>query len=194
MDSRLQFSADFKLEAKQLVLTYEVKNLSTADAYLLNRLYQSVSGWSLSPDIIYIRFDRNTETVLLSKRIPELPAGTRVTSPVAPFVTPLRAGLSFREQVHIPLPVHEYLQYPEGPGSAPTEERKLVLKQIRFRLDYYWRPEGTTEEIRDVGGAKVTIPHTPPGKALVFGVLETPPSGIEIPAVDFFVAVASQRQ
>lgn len=193
MNGQLQFSASFKLDAQHLVLEYEVRNQGASDAYLLNRLFQSAPEWKMTPDIIYVQFHRPSETIVLSKKIAELPEGKRVTSPVAPFVTPLRAGSSFKEKVQIPLPVKEYLQYPSGTGAEATERRKLTYKFVQFRLGYYWKPEGTTEDVRDISGTEVVMPRTPPGKPLTFGTLETPSTRLDVPVEDLVPVAAPQR-
>jgi hypothetical protein len=181
LNGELQLHTSFSLDSEHLVLDYEVKNAGVNDAYLLNRVFQSAPEWKMSPDLIYIRFDRSSETILLSKKIPDLPAGIRVTSPVAPFVTPLRRGSSFKERVQILLPVKEFWPYPVAPSGGPAERKLGTYKFVRLKIGYYWKPEGTKEEVRDISGTEVVIPHTPPGKQLSFGTLESPQTRLDVP-------------
>ena len=180
MNVPLDLSASFKLQSDHLVLDYLVSNRASRDVYLLNRLYRTVPRWDMSPGLVYIHLDSATETVWLNKKIADVPA--LVTSPVAPFVTPVRAGEVFREQVHVRLPVREYREYGRGPKhEGPPKERRF--KRVYFTLDYYWRPEGTVEEIRDIQGTRVVFPRTPPGKPLEYGRAQTDVVGIDIPVL-----------
>jgi hypothetical protein len=181
MNDSLQLSASFKIEGNDLVLDYEVSNRSARDAYLLNRLYRTMPRWIMTPDIIYIHFDRASKTVWLNKKLADLPVGVSVTAPVAPYISPVRAGGSFREQVRIPLPVSEYSQY--GPASKAKPDPSLVqiFEQVYFSVDYYWKPDGTVEEKRIIQGTPVVFPRTPRGAPLQFGQLRTAPERMDIP-------------
>lgn len=193
MNERIRLSAEFTADSRQLVLKYQVFNQSSTDAYLLNRLYRSSPAWEMSPDVIYVQLDTASETVLLAKKLADLPSGIRVTAPVAPYVTPLRANSSFREEVHIPIPVKEYIQYPT-PGSTLSDKTHVVVfKNIRFTLGYYWRPEGTREDVTDLQGTEVIMPRTPPGKVLEFGQLDSGLTKLDIPVVIAGGADSSSR-
>jgi hypothetical protein len=186
MDTSLQFSASIRIQGNELLLDYQVSNPTSRDAYLLNRLYRTTPEWTMSPDVIYVHLDRAAGTIWLNKKLADLPKDIYITSPVAPYVTPLRAGGTFREQVHIPLPVHEYLQYPlPAPRKEPEPEKRepevRTFKQVYFTLGFYWRPDGTIEETRDIQGTPVVLPKTPPGKPLEFGELTTPHIRVDIP-------------
>ena len=184
MNDPIQLSAKFAVDTKQLILKYEVVNRSSRDAYLLNRLYRSAPSLDMNPDVIYVHLDSKTETVLLSKKLEDLPQGISVTAPIAPFVTPLRAGASFREEVHVPIPVEEYRQYPTGATAEGGTPKSRIFKNVRFTLGYYWRPEGTKEETSQIQGTEVIVPKTPPGKAIEFGRLEVGPTRLDIPVLE----------
>lgn len=178
----LEMSATFTIADDHLVLRYRVNNSGPVDAYLLNRLYRTSPEWSMSPDVVYVEFEREKEIVWLSKRLADLPSGVDITAPVAPFVTPVRAGSSFTEDVHVPLPVEEYWQYPpRGLGEA-TRER--TYHGVYFTLGYYWRPDGTREETRDIHGSAAVIPRTPPGVRLEFGRLESKTLPLALPVIE----------
>jgi hypothetical protein len=184
MNGSLTLNARFTLEGDRLVLRYEVLNRDARDAYLLNRLYRSSPQWEMTPDVIYTHLDPNTGTIWLNKKLADLPPGARITAPVAPYVTPVRAGQAFREEVRIPLPVREYTQYgPSAPLPEGAQEQVYRFQQVYFTVGYYWRLEGTKEEVKAVQGSEVIVPRVPPGTGLQFGELVTNRVALEIPAV-----------
>jgi hypothetical protein len=176
----LEMSATFSFADDHLLLRYRVNNNGPVDAYLLNRLYRTTPEWSMSPDIVYVEFERRTETIWFSKRLADVPPN--VTAPVAPYVTPVRAGASFTEDVRVPLPVGEYQEY--GPREPAAETRERTYHAAYFTLGYYWRPEGTREEARDVQGTPVVMPRTPPGVRLEFGRLDSKTWQAAIPVIE----------
>jgi hypothetical protein len=184
MNDALNLTASFRISEKKLVLKYEVANRSKRDTYLLNRLYRSTPEWQMTPDVIYAELDRATQTVILSKRLADLPKGLRITTPVAPFVTPLRAGTSFSEEVNLNLPLSVYRQYPTGKPAPKEGPKEKTYHRVRFILGFYWRPEGTVEEKQDVQGTEVVVPRTPPGKQIEFGSLESDVVLLDIPVLE----------
>lgn len=181
----LTLSTAFEVQPAHLVLRYEVTNHAARDAYLLNRLFRTTPQWNISPDVIYVHLEPETETVWLNKKLADIPSGVNVAAPVAPFVTPLRAGTLFRETVRVPLPVREYRQYSMGPPPDEKSATTRVYKYVYFTLGYYWRPEGTTEMTQVVQGSEVVMPRTPPGKPLEFGRLVTERYRLDIPVIEF---------
>lgn len=174
--TELVLSATFKKMENELHVSYQVKNGSHRDVYLINRLYRTIPELTISADFIYIHLEKESRAVHLLKKIPDLPKGKQVTSPVSPFVTPVRAGEDFGETVHIPLPIKEYREYA---GAAAGVE--AVYDSIDLTLGYYWRVEGGTEEIRKIGKVDVVMPRSPPGVRPVFGMLQTKPEKIQLP-------------
>ena len=127
-DAGLEMQARFEVAGQQLVLEYEVRNRGSRDVYLLNRLYRSTPAWQLGPDVVYVELVPGTRTVRLLKKLADLPSGVDVTAPVAPFVTPLRAGGTFRETVRVPLPVREHREYSgRGPARAGEPPNKWAV-------------------------------------------------------------------
>lgn len=181
--SPISLSAHFKIEGDTLILDYEVTNKSNRDIYLLNRIYKTSPTWSIRPDIIYVELDASTGRIELSKKLADLPEGVSVNTPVAPFVTPLRSGLSFRERVQIPLPIREYRQYGMRSTSSGNDERQAFFNSLRFTLGYYWRPEGTKEDIRDIQDTQVVLPQVPHGQSVEFEQLTTPPFNLNVPGI-----------
>lgn len=180
-DAGLEMHVRFEVAGQQLALDYEVRNGAARDVYLLNRLYRSTPAWQMGPDVVYIELVPGTKTVRLFKKLADLPKGVNVTSPVAPFVTPLRAGGTFHEIVRIPLPVREYLEYsmrsPQPAGETPT----AVFQNVTFTLGYYWKVEGTREETRPIRGTEVVMPIGKRDKRPEFGLLESGPVHLELP-------------
>lgn len=182
-DAGLEMHATFVIADQHLVLDYEVRNGTPRDVYLLNRLYRSMPTWHLGPDVIYIELVPGTKTVRLTKKLADLPKGVNVTSPVAPFVTPLRAGSTFHETVRIPLPVQEYLEYSRRGPRPASETPTAVFQNVSFTLGYYWRVEGTREETRQIQGTEVVMPIGPRDKRPEFGLLASDPVQIDVPVV-----------
>jgi hypothetical protein len=184
MGEDLKLATTLAVSKTDLVVVYEVTNRTSRDAYLLNRLYRRLPHWDMSPNIVYAELDPRTETVLLSKRIADMPQGIYVTTPVAPYVTPLRAGSTFREEVRITLPIREYRQYRSANEPAGDHLKPRLYKNVTFTLGYYWRPEDTTEEIQEIHGERVVIPRTPPTSRPEFGRLESGPMRADVPVLE----------
>jgi hypothetical protein len=183
MNATLKFTANIEKKPDHLLLAYQVANADSRDVYLLNRLFRTLPEWKMTPDVVYVHFLTETKTVWLSKKLADIPQGVRITAPVAPFVTPVRAGATFREEVHIPLPVHEYRQYGGEAQVALKEAASQVYRQVYFTLGYYWRPPGTTEEPGVVNETPVIMPRTPFGQPLEFAQLQTDPKRLDIPVM-----------
>jgi hypothetical protein len=181
MSDSLQLSASFLIEGNDLILNYQVTNQSVRDVYLLNRLYKTTPTWIMTPDVIYIHLDMATKTVWLNKKLADLPMGAGVTAPVAPYISPVRAGGTFQEKVRIPLPVSEYSQYGPAPTANADPSSVQIFNQVFFSVDYYWKPDGTIEENRKIQGTPVIFPRTPPSSPLQFGQLRTKLERINIP-------------
>lgn len=180
MTDSLELDAKIRIEGEALVLDYRVTNHAQRDVYLLNRLFRSTPSPEFGTDVIYIELNAEHRAVWLSKRLAELPKGKSVTAPVAPFVTPVRAGASFHETVRVPLPVREYRQYDGPPPGSEPVRREYELAW--FSLGYYWRVPGTEEKIIDVQGAPVVQPKAPWGAKAEFGELKSPSFRLRIPA------------
>lgn len=112
-------------------------------------------------------------TVWVNKKLAEIPSGPLITSPVAPYVTPVRAGDKFREEVVVPIPITEYRQYNGEIHAEPDMTPLETYKEIYFSLGYYWRPEGTAEEEAEVHGTPVIIPRPPRASPMEFGILDS---------------------
>ena len=190
MTESINLSAVFSIENEELVLVYEVTNNDTLDVYLLNRLFRSTPAWELSPAVIYVHLQRDDKTVWLNKKIADIPKDVNVTAPVSPFVTPVRSGAAFKEEVRIPLPVVEYRQYGAYGGGPSEAARKsepvpVTYEYVFFTLGYFWGAKGTTEETRDIQGTEVIIPTLPPeARPPRFGELHTELKRLDIPVLE----------
>lgn len=178
----LQLDAVLRCEPQALVLTYRVANTARRDVYLLNRLYRTTPTLALDANLIYVLLDPAQGLIHLQKKIADLPRDRYVNAPVAPFVSPVRAGERFSEQIHLPLPLHEYQQY--APAAAPDHGALRTYHQVRFSLGYYWSAPGTHETEKEIGGTKVVLPQLPAGSRVEWGLAETPAVALEVPAYD----------
>ncbi len=185
MGISLTMETHFEITQEHLVLHYRVSNPTKVDAYLLNRLYRTAPLQQMTADIIYIHLDARNETVWLNKKLADLPSGVRVAAPVAPYVTPLRAGSNYEEKVRIPLPMKEYQQYIMPKPKAEEELKVRLFKHVYFTLGYYWRTPGTEEEIKNIHGTEVVFPRTPSNAWPEFGVLESDRVRMDIPVLTF---------
>ena len=178
----LQLDAEFAVDhnSKTFLLAYGVRNLSSQDVYLINRLYRQVPKVEIDPNLIYTYLDQQRATIRLEKKIPDIPTDRNVLVPVSPFSTPLRAGQHFTEHVSIPLPVKEYREYD---SAGESSGRVVMFHYAVFRLGYYWSVPGTKEETKSIGGVDVVLPHFPPGTKMRWGVAETQPMGIQVPGL-----------
>ncbi len=181
MPDTLILKASFELRGGKLILSYEVENRESRDAYLLNILQSPTPFWNLNPDLIYIHVQPEKSTVWLHKRVYPIPSDRNVLSPVAPFVAPLRSGRRFSEEVHIPMPVEEYREYSSLGETAKVQER--VYKGVFFTLGYFWSVKGIKESIESVDAHQLIVPKAPPGARLEFGELTSPVQPLEIPVL-----------
>jgi hypothetical protein len=185
MVSGVGVEAAARLVRGVLQLKYEVRNESRRDLYLLNRLFDA-SRNLMSPDLIYVTFDAARRTVVAGKYLADFPAGPAPTSPVAPFVTPVRAGQTWGEMASIPVPLQRYVEY--GPLPAPLlgSESVEMFTGIEVVLGLYWREPEVYEESATVFGQPVVIPRGYRG----FPTFETLRSAV----MPMAIPVVAQRQ
>lgn len=173
----------FAIEEGKLVILYQVTNQESRDAYLLNRLYRTTPEWKFDADVVYIQPNPGTGEVWFYKKLADLPAKQpNPTMPVAPYVSPVRAGEVFREKITVALPVtpwEEYRDYKPVENHGPR-----MYSYGRFSLGYYWRPDGTEEEERSIQGTDVVFPVTPRGARIEFGQLESERVRIDLPVAE----------
>jgi len=177
----LQFAVELARKGQSLVLHYEVQNRDSRDAYLLNMLYRPGPDWMMSPDLIYIEVQPDKQRLHLYKRIDGIPANRNVVCPVAPFLTPVRAGGGYEEEVHIPVPVEESREY--SPIRAGAEPRSFLCKEVVFTLGYYWFCDGLKEEIVNIAGMPACIIKAPSHATLDYGELKSNVIVMEVPVV-----------
>ena len=186
MDPSVPFKASFELTEKELVLSYEVQNRGGRDLYLYNRVTWDDPQHS-TPDIVYVHFERDDRTIWLNKRIPAIPnwPGVDFGEVACPFVTPVRVGATFREEVHVPLPVKERRFYGRGPRDDGSGTPRLAIyDRVRFTVQYFWRTEGEMELIEDFGGTSQILTrggarHKPSD----FGFLESERVPLRVPVL-----------
>ncbi|NLE95395.1 MAG: zinc ribbon domain-containing protein [Dehalococcoidia bacterium] len=101
---------DLKLEILErssdaLHCRYTAVNLSGVDLYLFNRLYHDLRDdgiFDIDPDLVYV--EAENATLLLSKRIPDVPEDLLVEAFIVPCVTVLASGDRLVEPFSLGLP------------------------------------------------------------------------------------------
>lgn len=172
---------NFALRTNELLLTYEVSNNAATDLFLLNKLYNLVPRFVISPDIVYIHLDRGTRTAKIYKHYPPMPG--EGYEPIMPFWDVVRAGSTFREQVRVPLPVWE--KDPYLAMEAPKKAKAATYDFVYFSLGYWWAMPGQRTKIKDVQGYPIVTPvggspATPDRR----GVLETDRVELSFPVLE----------
>jgi len=190
-DSELiRFEADLVIDGQELVLQYRVVNEGHRDLYLVNRLYRTIPEWELSPNVIYVHLDAEERTIWLNKKTADIPSNVLVNSPIAPFVTPVRTGEVFEETVRLPIPVKDYRQYGKHAGgpslqALKSEPVEVIYDRAYFTVGYFWRLNGTEEEVRDVRGQDIVIPNAPREAGLPeFGELQSETWQLSVPVLE----------
>ena len=178
---QLKFFSKVGIEDGKLVVQYGIDNQSSVDVYLLNRVQNR--RLQISPDFAYIELQEQNRTVVVSKKIPEIPAGLNPTMPEAPYVTPVGAGKRFAETVHIEVPIHEYRAYDPRPVDS-IHEHPATYTGVQIRIGYYWSVPGMKENRQMVSGSEVILPKPPPGTRLQFNELSSVVMPLQIAVVE----------
>jgi hypothetical protein len=175
----LGFNATFTLRENDLLLSYEVSNHSATDIYVDTVIFRELPKHEIGPDVIFVGLDSSTKTVWLHK------TGTGEIEAFDPFHTPVRAGATFREEVHVPFPIKPFNAIdPEPPPTA----RVVTYRHVYFTLQYYWRTEGMVDETRYVEGFPVTVTRVLTGGRFLkkedHGHFETKPVRLDLPVLE----------
>jgi hypothetical protein len=174
MSDLISLKTTYTLGERELLFVYEVSNRNNIDLYIFNRIYRTTRGSPvivIHPDVIYVKPDASSRTVWLSKLTPPGIDDPNVNAepPEPPYVTPVRAGTTFREEVHIPLPLTEWSWDRKMP--PPVGATITMYKYVYFTLEYTWRVEGEVEEPHEVQGTPVI--HLKGDRRLVEGEYKT---------------------
>jgi hypothetical protein len=139
----VSLTALFQLHPAALKLRYAVENQGSNDVYLVNRLtrYEKDKGWIPDPTVAYVfyRPDVKTEAgksvdrVEVAKRVPPMPE--RLVNPRNYYVTPLRPGAKFEEELAFPIPLLEHRPYDSFIGTLPPA--KEVRAEVQFLLGFF---------------------------------------------------------
>lgn len=153
--SPISFVVGAHVVGDSLMIRYTVHNGGPVDIYLLNRLHRS-NPPEISPDLAYVELDTEHRCIVVSKRLASIPTtgASGPTVPVAPYVTPVRAGESYEETFHLTLPVHAYREY----GLSPNAARLERYRSLRLIVAYYERAPGMTESQDIAYGEPVVVP------------------------------------
>lgn len=177
--NELQLAAHVERVREILEIHYTVVNPTARDVYLLNRVHDH--SLLTNPDLVYIELLHTSRVVNVYKDIPEIPVGMSPTMPISPYVTALRAAMSFAEVIHLKIP----LQTENAYAPRPTNVRPSVYKGLSFSLGYYWSVPDVKEKTQEiVPGVEILIPTPPPKARMEFGVLHSGPFPIEIPVLE----------
>lgn len=136
-------------EASGLRVVYEVRNPSSVDIGLFNRIQSfKVDGTaSFAPENVYV--DLDGETLHLRKMVLPVPEGLRMTARITPSITLLPGGHVFREEFFLETPVavcnplrRAHLSL-GAPGSAvvagcAATVTEIVLSVGVFAVDPAW--------------------------------------------------------
>jgi hypothetical protein len=179
----LSLHATFTRQDKELLLTYQVRNDAKRDVYLVNRLH-TLTPFVFSPDVIYVELDPITKTIRFYKDHPTSP---EEESPVVILSdnSPVRAGATFQEEVHIRLPVFRYTGY--SSSRPPANGWPATYGHVYFSVAYWWRPEGAREELLDpyrTGTPFLTPVDCWPVPKEEQGILESDRVNLEVPVLE----------
>lgn len=138
-DNSAALKAELRVAQNRLTLAYAVKNLTGAELFLFNRMYDDVDSdgrYRVGKDICNVEIRGGH--VLLSKKIPAVPELTLVESPNLPCVTVLAAHSTFTEVIDLPLPLNRWTPY-----ATMTQSTRRVLMPLVFELGYFVGRDGT---------------------------------------------------
>jgi hypothetical protein len=175
----LSLSVRVDVESSRLHVRYTVRSREARVTYLLNRLHRNTPD-SIDPNLCYIDFEPRTRTVIVSKRIADLPSDRTVYQPVAPYVSRLSPGGEFAERVALVLPIRARHEY-DGADRPPVQEEKYT--SLRLRLGYFVVPDGTSERFEPSAAGRILIPTLPPGTRPEFGELTAEQRGLSLPVL-----------
>ena len=164
----------------ELVLRYTVQNNGERDLYLLNRLLESAPP-EMGPAFAYVELDPGARIVEVIKNIPAS-GGASPTSLIAPYVTPVRAGSTFSEEVRLRLPVRITRAYGLAPPARPGDEKSAVVyRGVRMNVGWYWRDVAGKELTETRLGQTVIIPYG--GGFPEMHTVRSPVDAVSVPVV-----------
>jgi hypothetical protein len=164
-DVNLEFEI---LERTSLALYchYAAENTSGVDVYLFNRLYHDLRDdgvFDIDPDLVYV--DSENGTLLLSKRIPDVPENLMVEAFIVPCVTVLASGSRLTEPFSLSLP-------PQRMDPYDRDSHTLVenFGSVVFSLGYVRSTElgsRRVETVRSIAGPALHVDFTAEQQLLV---------------------------
>jgi hypothetical protein len=123
----LELTWSYALDATAgLTVQYRVRNLTSSNLYVLDRLWQLAEGeHQVDKEAIY-RFERGTRLRLLLGPAP-LPHRRSTLLRNMPHATRVAAGATHERSITVPMPIKEY-----GPYFSPPNETRLRSVPIRW--------------------------------------------------------------
>lgn len=116
-----------------LIVSYTLHNAGVYPIWLVNRLFHRRGrvGFVVDPNLVYSAVDAQA-TLLLKKQWLPVPDDLDVEVPETPYLTPLSAGESFSEQLHLALPIAPHDPY----RPQPCAEQPSLAERLVFVLGY----------------------------------------------------------
>lgn len=154
MTQQIRFHTSLQVRDRHLKLAYQVENLGPRELYLTNHAVRVEPGKGQIPDrtvaFVYLLEDR--KTVHITKRRPPIPH--KLVQPRNHFVTPVRPGETFSEEIKIVLPVEQ---------NDPNEGKPLVIhkevhedfNRVTFSLGYIEGSSAMRALAKEYQGEKV---------------------------------------
>lgn len=104
----LEINTDRK--AENLFIDYRVTNRLSKSIYLLNRIFQwTEKGLEIDPNFIYTELIDGK--LRLTKAFIPVPDDVLVEIPDVPYLSPVKGGAEFRENLHLKLPLEPFHPY-----------------------------------------------------------------------------------
>ncbi|TCJ14707.1 hypothetical protein EZJ19_08975 [Parasulfuritortus cantonensis] len=160
-DNFASLTAETKAEADRLFLSYAVRNLTGADLFLFNRMYDDVDEegrYRVSPNTCNVVVEQGC--VVVSKKIPSLPPFMLVEAPNLPCVTLVPRGGVFSEKLELRLPLRPWTPYADLEPQCHRSTMPLV-----FELGYFIGREGTRALAKEVPTNAGLLPRFAPFSA-----------------------------
>lgn len=138
-DNSAALKAELRVGPNRLALAYAVKNLTSSELFLFNRMYDDVDSegrYRVGKDICNVEIRGGH--ILISKKIPAVPDQKFVESPNLPCVTIVAAHSTFTEVIDLPLPLTPWTPY-----TTMAQQTRRVTLPVAFELGFFVGRDGT---------------------------------------------------
>jgi hypothetical protein len=107
---------------------------------------------------------------------------TQVIGVYAPYVTPVRAGEVFREEIRVSLPIEPRLA--GGKIRMPRPSANCSYQHVQFVPEYYFGGVDVRERIDRFGEYELIVPQFPTGARPSIAEWASPVTSMELPVFD----------